>query len=303
MLRRSLLVAALLAPLAASAQTVTFSDAGPFGVNDCQSVNPAISLTWTVTTTVAIEASSTYRIVALRSGEACSIAAPVAGQIIKSGLVAHIGTLGQTAAATYPGYDGTSTDTLHLADLVAGANLSCTGSTNQSFTVCVQLLKADNTYVVSASGTLTLEREAPARPVSVTASAGDSALNVSWAAGTGSNTSASTYRAEAYPCADATDVVCNSPLAASDTTANKSVRLEGLTVGTRYRVVVYAVSAGGVDSLASDPAFGVPITVNDYWEQYKLDGGQEEGGCAGGPAGALSILAVAGLARLLRRRS
>ena len=44
-----------------------------------------------------------------------------------------------------------------------------------------------------------------------------------------------------------------------------------------------------------------PIPTNDYWDEYKGDGGQEKGGCntggtAAGLAGALSLLAA------LRRR-
>jgi MYXO-CTERM domain-containing protein len=43
--------------------------------------------------------------------------------------------------------------------------------------------------------------------------------------------------------------------------------------------------------------------VSGFWEQYRADGGIEQGGCGGGPAGALALLGVALALRRLRRRS
>jgi hypothetical protein len=70
-----------------------------------------------------------------------------------------------------------------------------------------------------------------------------------------------------------------------------------------YDVVVSALSAGGNASVGSINGSGTPAPVNDFYTQYKADGGQEEGGCAGGPAGLLSLLGLGAALRLLRRRS
>jgi len=309
MLRRALLLACLMAPLGAEAADVTFSDPGPFLVSECQA-DPSMTITWTVTTTSVIEASSTYRILALRSGDAgCAITTVVDGasdsQVIVKGLAAHVGTSGKTPSATYPGYGGTSTNTLNLSDVVAAAGATCAGAANQTITVCVQLLMGDGSYVTSSSGTLTLEREPPAPPRNVTVAPGDHALIASWDAPTTSNTEVSRYRAEAYACTDAAGTTCSSTVTASATTGNatsRSVRISGLTVGTTYKVFVYAVSAKGVDSTPAGPALGVPIETFDYWERYQGMDGPEQGGCAGGPAGALSLLALAAAAALRRRR-
>lgn len=309
MLRRALLLACLLAPLGAAADDVTFSDPGPFLVSECQA-DPSMTITWTVTTTSAIEANSTYRILALRSGDAgCAITTVVDGtsdsQVIVKGLAAHVGTAGKTPAATYPGYGGTSTSTLNFSDITAAAGATCAGAANQTLTVCVQLLKGDGTYVTSSSGTLKLEREPPAAPRNVTVAPGDHALIVSWDAPSTTNTEVSRYRAEAYACTDAAGTSCSSTVTASASTGNatvRSVRIAGLTVGTTYRVLVYSVSAKDVDSTPAGPALGVPIETYDFWEQYQGMNGPEQGGCAGGPAGALSLLALAAAAGLRRRR-
>lgn len=308
MSRRALCLLALLAPLAAGAQDVTFVDDGPFTVAECQG-DPAMPVTWTVTTTTAIELGSEYRIVVLRGTETCAsltnpVDTPADSQVIAKDLAAHIGNNGKTPSATFPGYAGTTGD-LRLSDLLDAGNQTCDGTANLTVTVCVQLNKADGAYVTSAVGTISIEREKPDQPQTVTVSPGDGALVVGWAAGSGSNTATSRYRAEAYACASATDTTCGSTIAASAETGNetsRSLRLAGLTVGTRYRVVVYALSVNGTLSVASDAKFGVPINAFDYWELYTDMNGQEQGGCAGGPAGLLSLLALAGLLGALRRR-
>ena len=69
-------------------------------------------------------------------------------------------------------------------------------------------------------------------------------------------------------------------------------------------MVVYGISSvnnPGPGSTALSGVSTTPIPTNDYWDEYKGDGGQEKGGCntggtAAGLAGALSLLAA------LRRR-
>jgi hypothetical protein len=43
--------------------------------------------------------------------------------------------------------------------------------------------------------------------------------------------------------------------------------------------------------------------VNDFFERYKAENGPEEGGCAGGAAGLLSLLGLGAVIRAFRRRS
>lgn len=312
MLRRALLLVCLLAPLAASAQSVTFPDAGPFTVARCNA-DPATSVTWTVTTTDAILAGYKYRILVLRGTDTCSGLTNPAdttadSQVIIKDLPAQVGTVGATPSATYPGYNNTSAD-LRLSDLLSAGKQTCDGTANLTLTVCVQLTKADGTYVTSATGTLAVEREKPAQPLTVVVTPGDSALLVSWAAGSGSTTVTSRYRAEAYACVDAADTTCSNTVASSAETGNdtsRSLRIGGLAIGTKYKVLVYSLSGNGTPSLPSDPQYGTPINALDYWELYQqmhqgLDA--EQGGCGGGPAGLTSLLAVAGALALRRRRS
>lgn len=307
MLRRALLLVCLLAPLAATAQSVTFPDAGPFTVAECNA-DPATSVTWTVTTTEAILTGYKYRILVLRGTDTCSgLASPVDttgdSQVIDKDLPAQVGTVGATPSATYPGYNSTTRD-LRLSDLLTAGKQTCDGTANLTLTVCVQLTKADGTYVTSASGTLAIEREKPAQPITVVVTPGDSALLVSWAAGSGSTTVTSTYRAEAYECTSETS--CINTAASSAETGNdtsRSLRIGGLKIGTLYKVLVYSLSVNGTPSLPSDPKFGTPINALDYWELYQQTGGTEPGGCGGGPAGLTSLLAVAGALALRRRRS
>jgi len=312
MLRRALHLVALLAPLAATAQEVTFPDAGPFTIDEC-TANPATSVTWTVTTAAStpIEAGSLYRILVLRGSETCSgLTTPVDvpngdSQVVAKGLKAHVGTTGKTPSATYPGYDGTSRD-LRLSDLLKAGSQTCAGTANLTVTVCVQLTKADLTYVTSATGAFSIEREKPAQPQAVVVTPGDHALLVSWTAGTGSTTVTSRYRAAAYLCADDADTTCSTTAASSAETGNEtthSLRVGGLEVGRKYKVLVYALSVNGTASLPSDPRFEKPIDALDYWELYTKMNGAEQGGCAGGPAGLVSLLAVAGVLGLRRRRA
>ncbi len=312
MLRRALLLAALLAPLTASAQTAVLNDVGPFTVAECEAVpSQLLRVTWTIVPTSVILSDWQYRVLAIPEAESCGTSPPSAtARIISTFSVGtHAGLTTATPQATYPGFGTTTSEEMSLGKVVTAAGLTCAGTTNPTVRICVQLLKADLSHVSSQGVTLSLEQVAPAAPTGVTVTPGDSALQVGWTAGTGKITGAATYRAEARACSSDADVDCNSPLAGSATVSgisdnpNFGARIAGLTVGVRYKVQVVAISAAGAEVVSANSAFGVPINVNDFWEQYVADGGQEQGGCGGGPAGALSLLAVAGLTRLLRRRS
>ena len=310
MLRRALLVAALLAPAAGWAQTVslTVSPPGPFGKAACVAAgnanDPALSLSWTVAppSGSVLGTGWTYQVVALTGG-GCSTA-PAQANVVNTA----------TIQATLPtgSYPAGTTDTLHLSDLVTHSGASCTATTDQTITLCVQLLNGGSVST-SVSATVTVQLGAPSIPVGVGASPGDSALNVSWADGTDSTVAATSYRVEASPLLASCVGAIPSPLtvacldlnnSVTGTTSNHSLRLGGLTNGVAYGVRVYATSSGGNDSdPSSPPVLGTPQPTRDFWGQYVSQGGTEQGGCAGGPAGLVSLLAVAGLLLTFRRRS
>jgi uncharacterized protein (TIGR03382 family) len=82
-----------------------------------------------------------------------------------------------------------------------------------------------------------------------------------------------------------------------------SARFDGLVNSVTYAVTAKAFSKADNPSLDSAPETGTPQVVLDFWEVYKDEfGGRDNGGCAGGPAGPLALVLVAGGLALLRRR-
>lgn len=145
-----------------------------------------------------------------------------------------------------------------------------------------------------ASGHFLVQVVAPAAPVGVVASPGDSALQVGWTAGSG-GADVDHYVVTATPAGSTT------PAASSGDIKATSTRLGGLANNTAYTVVVVAFSKGGNPSVASAAATGTPLPVEDFWDWYKLQGGTETGGCASGSAGFTALAGVAALLALRRR--
>lgn len=318
MLRKVTLLACLLAPLAGQAQSLTITAPGPYGKADCvaagDSNDPIITLAWTVVPTTTPTATSTYQVKAFTTGTCASDA--VASNVVSQATIAW--TSGNTG--TYPGTSGDPV--LHLSGLLtkatgsaAAAAAACAATTDVTITVCVQVLNG-STIAGAVSNTVKIQLSPPPVPTSVSVSPGQNALLVSWAAGTSNTVTTSTYRVTARPVTtdvaactpipDPLTVACLGAVVAEASTSGKSARLTGLTTSVPYGVEVYAISDGGNSSAASSPPkLGTPIDVVDFWDKYQdMSGGTaEQGGCGGGPAGLLSILAVAGLVRSLRRRS
>lgn len=190
---------------------------------------------------------------------------------------------------------GDTTHQIPAGDLVsvlaaAGASVSCTDS-NTTLYVCA----LDVTANTVLSSSIALNTQAPAAPTGVTAQPGNSALYVSWTAPAGSP-SASTYNIRATSQSDPSDTHTR-----TGCTGTSNQRIDGLTNGVTYDVVVFAVSSAGNKSAESNTATGTPVPTDDFWTRYRQAGGVEEGGCNGGPAGVLSPLLL--LAALwLRRR-
>jgi len=301
-MHRSLALAACLAlPAMAAAQAtpsagaVTFGPDDTIGISECQSTTATLILSWQISfasNTVAIPTGATYRILASNTID-CPAQNTSAG--ITTGVVADAITPTDVSQR----YPAAGDSPLRPSTVLQLAGVTTCSGSDQSVYVCVRLLPSGGGDAIgNATGTLTAQFSAPVAPVISSVTPGEKALNVSWADGTGSGATATSWRVEATAVDPSQDSVTHKL-----TVTAHSARLQGLTNEVPYQVVVYAVSKGGNDSPASDPVEGTPVTVLDFWDYYKAQGGQEAGGCAGGPAGPLSLLAAAALARLLRRRS
>lgn len=297
MLRRAALLVSLLLPLGALAAptagnlTVTPS---PFGLNDCDaSLTRTLTLEWTFSFTSPYTAlpSSGYVQVLVSNAEKCP------DNNSSTGVSTTI-QLQDLAVAT------TSSTALTAKEVIEGASLTC-GSSATVY-VCARVRNTNGTLYGEANGSASIQASPPAAPTSVAVTAGENALLVTWSDGSSaSGVTVSSWRVAVtpYQCPADQASLCASPQTTTVTSSTRSRRVDGLVLGVTYAVQVYAVASSGNVSSASDAAYGTPINIRDFWEYYTELGGAEAGGCAGGPAGALSLLAVAGLVRAFRRRS
>jgi len=299
MLRRAALIAALLAPLAgraAPAAGVVETVPTSFGTADCTSTEATVSFTWALayeTGTTSPPAGSYLQLLASDTSACPDNSASVNTAFIDQNI-----TPGTTT--TYG-----ATNTVLRKTLIDAAGLAACDQSKKIY-VCVRLYAEGTTTLLGkATGAIDLVTSVPPAPKSVAAAPGEGALNVSWLDGdaVAGSAVATDYTVEVWPCPEGQDATCPRTDVKGGDTANKSLRVGGLTIGTRYKVVVYAFSAEGNASPASAAAFGTPIDAFDYWEKYQAMNGTEPGGCGGGPAGAASILAVVALVGALRRRS
>lgn len=303
MLRRALLLAVLAAPLAALGQTISIVPPSPYTASECSGTTTNVTLYWGLPIGTTVPSGATYRILVSTTDE-CSTAS--SALVVASDIVPD--TSGDPTGATSQRYPAAgSSSTLTVNTFASKAGVDCTA--NPKMYTCVQLMNGSTVLASSPRLGLQVESGPPSIPVNVGVSPGDGALLVGWVAGTDSSVATTSYRVTAAR------VICSAPLpvplteacldpviASQGTTASTSIRLPGLVIGTLYGVRVYAISGTGTQSAASAIATGTPINVFDYWDKYKSMGGLEEGGCAAGSAGVLSLLAVAGLVRSLRRR-
>jgi Fibronectin type III domain len=295
MLRRLALLAALLVPSAGLAQATgeVLVIPSTFGRVSCAS--PAtISIAWfSLVTPLTFPTSATpdfYRIkVSNTSGCADS-----SGSVVTGTLVDTVTASGQTQV--YP----TPPDTLTALELFSLAGVTdCTAAAATAY-VCVEHWPngggaSGATPKWKGIGQAKLEVDDPPVPVIVSVAPGDSSLFISWIDGTSTGVTATKYNVTAVGSTGSSTLTF---------TSKSNQRFHGLTNGVTYTVTITAVSAGGNESLASAEATGTPQHVSDFWEQYQdVPGRREEGGCGGGPAGALSLLGVALALRGLRRRS
>jgi hypothetical protein len=189
-----------------------------------------------------------------------------------------------TSQTSYPG-DGdgafTVSDVLESSGESAG---TCDGDDFRAY-VCVRLLDSSGDTVATGSAALRFQLEQPPPPAAIAATPGESALHLSWSAGTattGATASSATYQAFA---SDGTTTV------SSGATSDTSLRLDGLANGTTYQVWVVAYSEAGNPSDASEVIQGTPAPVDDFFEHYQKAGGSEAVGCGAGGLGGLGALA------------
>lgn len=288
MTRRLALILALLSPAAALSQGTPAAGAvtivpDTFGRDDCTST-ASVGLTWTSTVTPASPVAGNneiYRVWVSTNTNCPATGTPLSATQLGSDLDAV------TATQSYP-------TALTRQSFIAEAGIAaCTA--DQTISVCVQHLAGGAAKAV-ASGTAELQVEPPPVPVNVVVAPGDSALFVSWAAGTNSIVAAVSYNVTAVAAQGNT-------LARTQNSVGRSHRIDGLTNNTVYNVTVTSLSAGGNESAPSATVSGTPEPVSDFWDLYAKAKGPEQGGCGGGPAGLFSLLGVALALRGLRRRS
>ncbi len=284
-MRRLLLLLALLTPAAGLAQTAgnVLIVPAAFGPSDCNNTTDLVTIAWT--SSALIVTGDKYKVY-VNNASTCPASA------------AATGTLVETLDATLP----TQTlGTLTRAQFITASTASCLATAADSIIyVCVQHVDVNGTvFRATATGSAPLNLKPPPVPEGVTAAPGDSALYVSWVDGPSNGVAAATYEvtAETYPVPDVT------PTRIQSFTGRTNNKVSGLVNGVEYQVTVKALAAGSSPSAASLPAYGTPEPVSSFWDQYQEDGGREQGGCAGGPAGVLSLLGVALALRGLRRRS
>jgi hypothetical protein len=309
MLRRTLLLAALLAPLTALGQAISISPVSPYTKAQCESTSYDVVLNWSIPAGTTIPTGATYRVLVSTTSECSEAASP---NIVASGIEPDK-TGSDITGATNQRYPkaGSASGTLTVNTFVTKASAACSNSL--TLYTCVQLINGSTILAKTNILQLQVLDGPPSKPVSVVVAPGEAALNVSWAEGTGGQVPTEKYTARAYALVPGCDPigtlpdpkVCLGAIVSEVTTAGKSARLAGLAIGTTYGVDVTAYSGTGTPSEPSVTVLGTPIVVYDFWEQYTVmtNGAAEQGGCASGPAGVLSLLAVAGLLRAVRRRS
>ena len=294
MTRRLALILALLSPAAALSQGTPAAGAvtivpDTFGRDDCTST-ASVGLTWTSSATPASPVAGNneiYRVWVSTNTNCPATGTPLSATQLGSDIDAVTATQSYLTALTRQSF-------------IAEAGITaCTA--DQTISVCVQHLAGGAAKAV-ASGSAELQVEPPPVPVNVVVAPGDSALFVSWAAGT--NSISGTNRIVAAVSYNVTAVVAQgNTLARTQNSVDRSHRIDGLTNNTVYNVTVTSLSAGGNESAPSATVSGTPEPVSDFWDLYAKAKGPEQGGCGGGPAGLVSLLGVALALRGLRRRS
>ncbi len=310
MLRRALIFLCLVAPALAGAQTtdsvsITLRDSGgntlttPLGRIRCSGVtgfdDPRVSFTWNLVpqtaTTPAYATNDTYRLSATTT-DTCP-ASPGNG----SGLINSV-----TASSTSGSFPASGNELL-LSDILTAIPATCTtGSADLTIRLCVSLVRGSTGNVdKTINNSFDIQLKSPPAPTGISVTPGNNALNIAWSPGTVGAGQADTdhYTVSVTP----QDPILDPGGTRTATTSTRSVRVAGLVNDLTYDISVVAFSVGGNPSVTDLPGTGKPVPIDDFYNWYRNHGGVEEGGCAGGPAGLLSLLGLGAALRLFRRRS
>jgi hypothetical protein len=273
---RAALLLLLLPSLALAQLTVTETsddlDDERINIAECEAtLQSNFVFNWTITTTPATTS------VELRISDTSGCALPSENSAVKTQ------TLG-----TFTGATGTSAvqSAPNLAQQLAFA---CRAGSSRSLHVCA-IGSNGATATQTVTAIVPVDTSVPTKPRVLSVSPGEGALDVVWELSSNANR----YIVEATPQGG------GSPVRSEEITGN-SQRVSGLVNGTPYEVRVFGISEAGNASTASDPLVETPQEVNDFWEAYRVAGGDEQGGCGVGGAGALALLGLVPLA--LRRRA
>jgi hypothetical protein len=196
---------------------------------------------------------------------------------------------------SYP-VSGDSAITVQDVIGATGVDVGACGGDDKAVYICVRAVDSSGDTVAKASAKFTIQTEVPPPPVISGVNVGESALWVTWSAGTavsGAAADSKTYKV--FASANGTTVE-------SAETTSTTLRLAGLTNLQTYDLWVVAYSSAGNASADSETSAGTPQHVVDFWEAYQAAGGQETGGCGQGSAGELSALAAIGWLAARRRR-
>ena len=193
-----------------------------------------------------------------------------------------------------------------FADLLATGDISsCDEPFDLEFFVRATVEKSTNSdETENADAKIVVDTVAPDAPGGLTASATENTLAVDFSAADDADIDRyfvvwSESAFEAGADVDALDL--DRKVVAEAGAANVAVSLEP---DTEVWVAVVSEDFAGNLSPASEVVMVNVLATNDFWEEYKMAGGSEEGGCATAPTRAPGsfLLLVCGLLLLRRRR-
>jgi len=119
----------------------------------------------------------------------------------------------------------------------------------------------------------------PAAPEELEANPGETNISLSWT--DDDNSSESDIRYQVYYSTETFEDEDKEQVFIQDTVATTSDQVKGLENDLLYFFRVSAIDSFDNESPLSEEVEGIPVPVNDFFDQYKTLGGQEEGGyCA-----------------------
>jgi hypothetical protein len=309
-MRRALLLAVLVAPAVATAQTslppITFTE----GSNDiihgkwislaeclASKANPAptdgsdqVKLSWVLSTYP--NTGGSYKLFASTAeiaGPKCPTTDNTSPDYKAGQVGGALGNLGSTV----------NLRSVKFSDIFGAVKVTdcATVTGDMPIYVCAQAYDASNVEAGIATGKITLSTSAPAAPPYATASpADDGALRIDW------GRPDSTPPPYDYVVTATGRTIDTTPHVAGDIITQSYV-MKGLTDGVTYDIKVVARSqAGNPGPAATTSAEVVPVA--NFWDVYQqTPGATEQGGCATAAGGPVSLLALAALLAKLRRRA